>query len=107
MSDTLQYGLKKNVIADIQNIFSKFDDVQEGLIFGSRAKGNYHPGSDIDITLKGDRLNLQRLNKITNNLDDLFLPYIVDLSIYHQINNQKLIDHIKRVGKIFYKRQKG
>ena len=72
-------------------------------MYGSRAKGNYKPGSDIDLTLKGKELNLKLLNKISLELDDLLLPYTFDLSIYHHIKQPDLIDHIVRVGKVFYK----
>ncbi len=75
-------------------------------MYGSRAKGNYSAGSDIDITLKGEELDLEQLNKINIDLDDLLLPYTFDLSILHQISNPELIEHIERVGKFFYKRHR-
>ena len=80
-------------------------EVDEAVLYGSRAKGNYKPGSDIDLTLKGEKLNLKLLNKISNDLDDLPMPYTIDVSIYHLIENSELIEHIKRVGKIFYKKE--
>jgi hypothetical protein len=48
----------------------------------------------------GDGLNITTLQKMENDLDDLFLPYKIDLSL--QINNTDLLDHIRRVGKVFY-----
>jgi hypothetical protein len=56
------------------------------------------------MVLKGPELNLKLLNKISIDLDDLLLPYTFDLSLYHQINNPDLIEHIKRVKKVFYKK---
>lgn len=100
----MPYGLKTEIIAKINSIFAEYEQVQEVILYGSRAKGNYKPGSDIDLTLKGQNLNLKVLNNISLQLDDLMLPYIFDISIYHQINNPDLIDHIKRVGKIFFLR---
>jgi len=97
------YGLKEEVVKKINSIFAEYKEVQEVILYGSRAKGNYKPGSDIDLTLKGKNINLKVINKISLNLDDLLLPYTFDLSIYHQINNQDLLNHIKRVGKIFFK----
>ena len=70
---------------------------------GSRAKGTYRPGSDIDLTLKGAGLNLKILNRISNELDELLLPYSFDVSIYSQIENRDLIDHIQRVGVVIYR----
>ncbi|MBU4261702.1 MAG: nucleotidyltransferase domain-containing protein [Proteobacteria bacterium] len=98
----MSYGLKDETVEGIKNVFTKYPEVNEAILYGSRAKGNFRPGSDIDLTLKGKCLNLQLLNKISLAIDDLLLPYTVDLSIYHQIDNPDLIEHIERVGKIFY-----
>ncbi len=99
----MQYGLKKESIERVNRIFAQYDKIEEVILYGSRAKGNYKPGSDIDLTLKGKELNLKLLNKISLELDDLLLPYTFDLSIYHHIKQPDLIDHIVRVGKVFYK----
>jgi len=72
-------------------------------LYGSRAKGNYKPGSVIDLTLKGYGLDLKLINKISIALDDLLLPYTFDLSIYDSIDAPALIEHIRRVGIVFYK----
>jgi uncharacterized protein len=100
----MPYGLEKETLEKIIGIFAQYGAVQEAIIYGSRAKGNHKPGSDIDLTLKGDDLNLKILNQISLDLDDLLLPYTFDLSIYHHIQQLDLIDHILRVGKVFYQR---
>ena len=100
----MRFGLKENIIQEIQNVFSAFPEVDEAVLYGSRAKGNYKLGSDIDLTLKGDTLNLSVLNKISLRLDDLLLPYTFDLSVYRYIDNIDLIEHINRVGVSFYKK---
>jgi len=98
------YGLKETVVKRIQQILSGYPDVHSALLYGSRAIGNYKSGSDIDLTLEGSALTLKQLNAIANELDDLLLPYELDLSIYHQIDNPDLLEHIKRVGVTFYAR---
>lgn len=98
------YGLKKETVQKIKTILASYTAVEEAVLYGSRAKGNFRPGSDIDLVLKGNNLNLQMINKISLDLDDLLLPYLFDLSIYHQITNADLIEHIGRVGKVFYKK---
>jgi predicted nucleotidyltransferase len=102
----MRFGLKNNTIKQIIKVFTYFPQVEKAIIFGSRAKGNYRPASDLDITLKGDNLTLKDLNKISMALDDLLLPYTFDLSIYKQIDNQDLIEHINRVGKLFYSKER-
>ena len=103
----MQYGLKKETVQKINIIFAKYEEVEAAILYGSRAKGDFKPGSDVDLTLIGKKLNLKLLNKISLDLDDLLLPYTFDLSIYHHINNPDLIEHIERVRKIFYSRTDG
>ncbi|EQM72350.1 nucleotidyltransferase domain-containing protein [Pseudomonas stutzeri] len=96
-------GLSQSDIQSIQEELRRFPKVSEAILYGSRAKGTYRPGSDIDLTLKSDGLSHQDLLDIEMAIDDLLLPYKVDLSLYRQIDNSQLIDHITRVGKQFYK----
>jgi len=100
----MKFGLKETVIARIQAVFTSFTEVDEAILYGSRAKRNYKDGSDIDLTFKGKGLNHHLIGKINAAIDDLLLPYMFDLSIYDQIKNPDLIDHIDRVGIVFYKK---
>jgi len=99
-------GLAPADVKKILNVFEQCEAIEEVVLYGSRAKGDYRPGSDIDLTLKGTELNLKILNRISNELDDLLLPYYFDLSIFTRIDNEDLIDHIQRVGVTFYQAQK-
>ena len=101
----MNYGLKQETVEKIQNTFQSFPQVEKAILYGSRAKGNYKPTSDIDLTIVGKEINLTLLHKIEFQLDDLLLPYTIDLSILHQISNPDLLDHINRIGKIFYEKQ--
>lgn len=98
----MEFGLKESITSDIKNILSDFPEVKTVIIYGSRAKGNYRPGSDIDLTFIGDNLSLTTLNKISLRIDDLLLPYTFDLSVFAHIDNKDLIEHIERSGKTFY-----
>jgi predicted nucleotidyltransferase len=100
------YGLEKNTIEGIRKIFQKFPEVDRALLYGSRAKGNFRRGSDIDLVIEGAHLDLSLLQKIEVELDDLMFPYKIDLSLLNQIQNDELLDHIKRVGTVFYERGK-
>lgn len=93
-----KYGLKSSEIASIQNVLKLFPKLKKTLLYGSRAKGNYRPGSDIDLCLFGQKLDYTDLVAIESALDDLLLPYTIDLSIYHIIENPGLIEHINTVG---------
>ena len=96
------FGLKQKHSEAIRSVFNQYPEITKATIYGSRAKGNYRNGSDIDLTLTGNNLDLTTLFKIENQLDDLLLPYKIDLSILHKIENPDLVEHIKRVGIIFY-----
>ena len=75
----MKFGLKEPVIGRIQAVFASFAEVDEAILYGSRAKGNYKNGSDIDLTFKGKELNQDIIGKIDTELDDLLLPYMFDL----------------------------
>lgn len=98
----MKYGLSQNHIDKIINVLKQFPAVEKGILYGSRAKGNFKPSSDIDIVLKGKDMDLQVLSRISLMLDDLLLPNKFDLSIYHHIANQDLLEHIDRAGKNLY-----
>jgi predicted nucleotidyltransferase len=91
-------GLNLQTIDLLKSVFEKYPQVEKVILYGSRAKGNYKPGSDIDMTILGSNVDTGMRHKIENEIDDLMLPYKIDLSIFHQIENPDLIDHIKRVG---------
>lgn len=100
----MMFGLEDNVIAAINSVFEKIPEVEEVIIYGSRAKGNYRTGSDIDLTLIGNGLDYAILTKINIEIEQLHLPYLFDISIFHKIKSTDLIEHINRVGQVFYKK---
>ena len=101
----MKYGLKETTIQQICNILAKYPPVEKAVLYGSRAKGNYKNGSDIDLTLYGGAdLTLKVLYRLSDELDDLLLPYTIDLSIFSHISDPDVLDHIRRVGTTFYEK---
>ena len=98
MDSTTKYGIKAEYWTQILAILKSNPLVSEVILYGSRAKGNFKPGSDIDICLKGAALSQFDVNVLMLKLDELNLPWIIDLSCYNMITNAELIDHIERVG---------
>ncbi len=79
----LHFGLKDDTISKIQTVFASYPQVEKVVLYGSRAKGNFKNGSDIDLTLcGGEDLTLRVLYRIMDEIDDLLLPYTFDLSIF-------------------------
>lgn len=100
---TKKFGLTQETIDKIHSVFLKYPSVQKVMIYGSRAKGNYNNGSDIDLTFIGN-ISDKEWTGIHFALDDLLTPYSFDLSLFSEIESADLIDHVKRVGQIFYEK---
>ena len=98
------FGLPDKTLATIRQILAESPAVEKAILYGSRAKGNYRPGSDIDLTLVGDQLDLRILGDIATRLEESPIPYFVDVSLWKQLNHAGLREHIERVGVIFYQR---
>lgn len=95
------FGLYPDSFNEIINIFKEFNSIEKVIIYGSRAKGTHKEGSDIDITLFG-MITDDDFNKLWQKLDDSYIPYKFDISIYKNLKSKDLIEHIDRVGKLFY-----
>ena len=98
----MKYGLEEEVVHQINNVFANYEKVTSAILYGSRAKGTFHSGSDIDLALQGQGLRFQDVLQIKLKLEELNLPYETDVCILKQVNNQQLVDHIQRVGVVFY-----
>lgn len=105
IEDNMQFGLPSIVIEQIQAVFARHLEVEKVVLYGSRAKKTYKNGSDIDLSLLGDNITSLIESAIRSDLDDLMIPYIVDLSIFQQINNEQLKEHIEHIGQIFYQKK--
>lgn len=96
------FGLKEQHIEAINRCFAAYSSIEQVVLYGSRAIGNYKNGSDIDLTIIDNGMSYSDLLKLENEIDDLLLPYKIDLSLKRKISNPDLLAHIERVGKTFY-----
>ncbi len=99
----MPYGLSDENLKQIVDVLSANPKIEELILFGSRAKGNYSNGSDIDIAMIGKELKICDVTNALVLLDDLFLPYQFDLIIFSHIKEPSLIDQINTVGISLYK----
>ena len=98
------FGLSASDIARLIQVISSYPDVEEAIVFGSRAMGNYKPCSDVDIALKGN-LKPQTADNIAIELNERIpLPYKFDVVAYPSLSNRPLSDHIDQYGKTLFKR---
>jgi uncharacterized protein len=98
----MNHGLSGDTIEKILGVFARFTAVERAVLYGSGARGDYKTGSDIDLTLFGAALTSGICSKIASELDDLLLPYTIDLSLFSELTNEKLRERIEREGVIFY-----
>lgn len=98
----MKFGLSEPNITAISEVFRRFAAIDRAVLYGSRAKGTHRPGSDIDLTLFGKGLTPDMRAEIAGALDDLLLPYTIDLSIFDDLKHDELEEHIRHVGVVFY-----
>lgn len=102
--DRPEIGISDHILSSILNVVQENSKVNEVVLFGSRAKGNFVSGSDIDLALKGNEINLNDILELSVILDNLNLPYKIDLIIYDRIQEPALIEHISRNGICLFKK---
>lgn len=107
MTPAQPFGLSAETLDKLNSVFAQHNAIDSVVIYGSRAKGNYRAGSDIDLTIKGNEIAFAEFMQIENQIDDLMLPYTVDLSQYKLLVNVDLIAHIDRVGVEIYCKDAG
>ncbi|MDR1625490.1 MAG: nucleotidyltransferase domain-containing protein [Spirochaetia bacterium] len=99
----MQYGLSDRSLATLASIFGKYPGLRQAILYGSRAKGTYRSGSDIDLALKtDDTFTRGDLLRIAGDFEDSDLPYCVDVCLYSKLSNPDLRAHIDRAGKLLY-----
>jgi predicted nucleotidyltransferase len=104
MYNSFQYGIPESDLGALVSELIKNDKIKEIILFGSRAKGTFKNGSDIDIALKGSNLKLKDILDASLAIDKLLLPYKLDLVIYDRVKEPALIDHIKRIGIVLFRK---
>lgn len=100
----MQFGLNDTELQALCSTLASIPEVEEAIIYGSRARGTNRIASDIDITLKGTALTYLQLAILDAKIDDLYLPYFVDLSLFSMLKNPDLLESIDREGKVLYKK---
>ena len=98
----MRFGLSDTVINELRDVFRHHANIEKVLIFGSRSKGNYRAGSDIDLAVVGKGIDYNQLLTIQCEIDDLDMLYSIDLLDYQKEKGTPLGDHIDRVGQVFY-----
>ena len=97
------YGISERSFQLLLKTFEGFPEIDQVLLFGSRAKGNYRTGSDIDLAVKGKKVGPALIFRLKSTFNErLPIPYEVDVVGYEDLNHESLKEHIDRVGKVIY-----
>ena len=92
----MKFGLTLESFNKIKEVIKKYN-MYEFKVFGSRARGDYKKGSDIDLAVYGDIEDKTKFN-IRNDFDMLDIPYMIDLIFVQDISKEELIKSIKKDG---------
>jgi predicted nucleotidyltransferase len=99
----MKYGLTNHDMSAIVESISQFDEIDKVILFGSRAKGNYKPGSDIDIAIYGENINMNVVSSLRSLLEDQsHMPYFFDVIDGTHLTHKELEEHIERVGILIF-----
>jgi len=104
LASTQATGLPDAAIAAIRQVLASHPEVESATLYGSRALGRHRPASDIDLTLIGPAISAVTLACIDAELDDLLLPWMIDLSCLGSSDHPALLAHIERAGVELYRR---
>lgn len=98
------YGLSDRSYKELIEIVASVPQIEEAVIYGSRARGDYWYASDIDLSLKGRELTRRNLRELNDKLYDSHIPYFFDTHIYSEIKNQRFRSNVDRDGQVIYRR---
>jgi len=99
----MNLGLAERDLKFLYQAIKEFPEIEEVIMFGSRAKGNFKEGSDVDLAIKGINITSSTVLRLSYKLnEELPIPFFFDIVDYRKISNPELIEHINRVGKIIY-----
>ena len=98
----MNYGIKDDYWKRLETVLVSHKNIEKVILYGSRAKGTNRMYSDVDIVLVGEKINNREYTNIIQEIDDLLLPFIFDISVYYSIKDSNLIESINRTGVIIY-----
>lgn len=102
----MSFGLRATDLRYIMDTLKKFPEIKKAAIFGSRAKGNYKPGSDVDIAIWGEEVTFNTVSRLRSLLEEQSpMPYFFDVVDYTHLTHEQLREHIARVGKTIFSRE--
>ena len=101
----MQYGLTEQDLRTLKKIFLETPQVEKVILFGSRAMGNYKPGSDVDLAISGSNINFDVVSRLHARLEEQSpMPYFFDVVDLNHLEHPGLAEHIQKQGVIIFER---
>jgi predicted nucleotidyltransferase len=101
----MNFGLRTEDVDYIKAVLSQFPEIEKAVIFGSRAKGKFKPGSDVDLAVWGNGIDLTTIARVHALLEEEGpLPYFFDVVDYTHLEHTALREQIDRTGKAIFGR---
>lgn len=97
------FGLSKRTLNELLEYFKTKPEIEKVFVFGSRAKGNFSIGSDVDFAIWTDAH--EKISRIAGELDDLPTPYKFDVIDYKTLTHTGMKNSIDTDGILFYSRE--
>ena len=94
----MRYGLEKRVIKRLITFFKKYDFIDQVLLFGSRARGDYGKSSDIDLCIFSNTMTNLEFSKLKFELDELPIFHKIDIVHFKKVDKE-LQNNIIKIGK--------
>ena len=101
----MKYGFSKDQLQEIVEVLAEYPEIESAVLFGSRAMDSFKAGSDVDIAIKGEKVNTSLALKVTGHFEDTNTPFFFDIIAWPTISSKELREHIQRVGEVIYCRK--
>lgn len=101
----MKYGLSERSYRELMDILSSSPEIEKAVLYGSRARGDNGPGSDIDLSLHGAQLTRRVLSRLSDRFYYSHIPYFIDMHVYSDIRNPLFKENVDRDGITIYVRE--
>ncbi len=98
--------LSKKTMNALAQVFTRYPELTQVLLYGSRANGNATPRSDIDLATRGI-LDSHRLGRLVLDLEESDILQKCDVHAYERISNTGLKAYIDSEAISIYERSAG
>jgi predicted nucleotidyltransferase len=100
----MDYGLSERALNSLRNYFAGVPEVEQVILYGSRARGDHHKGSDIDFMLIGSGITPRLLSKMDMEIDDLLLPWFIQITDRKEVRDASFLEVVEKEGVVFWER---